>query len=73
MYQIKLKTTIFSLEIDLLLSYVQMGKNLDMELSHSIILVKRKNVDDLLRFTIEPISLSVKWQPKQRGVHVALL
>jgi len=40
MYQIKLKTTIFGLEIYLLLSYVQMGKNLDMELSHSIILVK---------------------------------
>jgi len=59
MYQIKLKTTIFGLEIYLLLSYVQMGKNLNMELSHSIILVKRKNVDDLLRFTIEPISLSV--------------
>jgi len=31
-----------------------------MELSHSIILVKRENVDDLLKFTVEPISLSVR-------------
>ena len=31
-----------------------------MELSHSIILVKRENVGDLLKFTVEPISLSVK-------------
>ena len=37
-----------------------MGEGLDMELSHSIILVKRQDVNDLLKFTIEPITLSVK-------------
>ena len=31
-----------------------------MDLSHSILLIKRKNVDDLHEFTIEPISLSTK-------------
>jgi len=43
-----------------------MGENLDMKLSHSIILVKRKNEDDLDEFTIEPITLSVKRQLKRQ-------
>ena len=37
-----------------------------MELYHSIILVKRKTVDDLLGFMIEPISPSVNRLLKQR-------
>jgi len=41
-----------------------------MELSHSIILVKRENVDDLLKFTAEPISLSVKRLLQQELVEV---
>lgn len=63
------------LTLDSLLSAVQMSKDLDMDRSHSIILVKRKNVDDLLGYTVEPISLSVKrmlkkelmkWEQKER-------
>jgi len=43
-----------------------MGESLDMELSHTIILVTRENVDDLFKFNIEPISLSVNRLMKQR-------
>ena len=37
-----------------------MGEDLDMDQCYSTLLVKQKNVDDFYRFTIEPISLSVK-------------
>lgn len=37
-----------------------MGEKLDMDMSHSMILVKRETVDNLFKFTIEPISLSVR-------------
>ena len=49
-----------NLNFDALRATVRMGEGLDMEPSHSIILVKRKNADDLHEFTIEPITLSVK-------------
>jgi len=48
------------LTMDDLLSTVRMGETLDADLSHSIILVKQKNVDNLCKFTIGPISLSVR-------------
>ena len=54
------RRAISNLTMDDLFSAVRMGETLDMELSHSIILVKRDNVDDLCRLTIEPISLSVR-------------
>lgn len=65
-YQNKLNSAISGLTMDSLLSYVQMGENLDFELSHSIILVKRRNVDNLFNFNIEPISPSVDRRMKRR-------
>ena len=65
-HQSRLKAAISSLTWDLLLSYIRMGESLDMELSHTIILVTRENVDDLFKFNIEPISLSVNRLMKQR-------
>src|SRR5260221_13046391 len=49
-----------NLDFDTLVAFVRKGELLDMELSHSIILVKRKNADNLHEFTIEPITLSIK-------------
>ena len=51
---------IANLKLGTLITSFQMGEDLDMDLWHSILLLKRKNVDDLLEFTIEPISPSIK-------------
>ena len=51
---------ISKLKLDTLVTAAEMGEDLNMCLSHSILLIKRKNVDDLHEFTIEPMSLSVK-------------
>lgn len=48
------------LTMDDLFSTVRMGETLDADLSHSIFLVKRQNVDNLHKFTIEPISPYVR-------------
>jgi hypothetical protein len=46
--------------MDSLFGIVRAGEILDMDLSHSIILVKRKDVNDLCAFTIDTISPFVK-------------
>jgi hypothetical protein len=51
---------IANLKLDTLITAAELGEDLDMRLSRSILLIKRKNVDDLHEFTIEPMSLSVK-------------
>jgi hypothetical protein len=47
-----------------------MGENLDMDLSHSIILIKREKVDDLLSYIVEPITPSVRRRLKKRLMKV---
>ena len=68
MYKRISNSELSGLNIETLLSLVRMGERLDMELSHTIILVKREDVDDLLNFTIEPIS-----QPVQRRLRQQLM
>jgi hypothetical protein len=67
-YRGGLERAISSLNMDSLLTFVQRSENLEMDVSHPIILIKRQNVDDLLKFTIQPISLSVKRLLKERLV-----
>ncbi len=58
---------IANFDFDALLAHVRLGELLDMGVTtHSIILVKRKDAENLLRLTIEPITLSVKRQLKRR-------
>lgn len=54
------------LNLDSLLNYVELGQGLDMGLSHSIILVKRTSLDNLLKRTIEPLSLPINRRIKQQ-------
>jgi len=55
-----LRRAISRLTLDSLLSVVRMGENFDADLSHSIILVQRKDTNDLRAHTVEFISLPVK-------------
>jgi len=59
-YRNKLRGVISSLGLDSLLSAVRMSEMLNMDLSHSILLIQRKDVNKLHGYTIEPISLSIK-------------
>ena len=61
---------ISDLNLDSLLQFVQDGEELDMKLSHSIILIKRQDVGDLLTPVIEPITLSVERRLKKRLIEV---
>lgn len=47
------------LSLHTLISTILMGDQFDMERPHSIILVKRVNLDDLHQFTIQPITPSI--------------
>ena len=47
-----------------------MGERLDMKLSHTIILVKREDVDNLLKYTVEPISQPIQRRLRQRLLEV---
>ena len=56
--------------MDSLFSVVQNGEILDIDLSHSIILLKREEVDNLHGFTVEPVSHFVKQLRKRKLMKV---
>ena len=69
-HRVKIAREISNLTMDSLFSVVQKGEILDMDLSHSIILLKREDVDNLHGFTIEPVSHFVKQLLKRKLMEV---
>jgi len=61
----RLGSALDDLKIDTLLEYIHLGQSLDMNLSHTVILIKREKVDDLVKYIIEPISRSVQRKLRQ--------